>query len=54
MTIAQVPVPEPGPGEALVRINCRPVNPSDVMSVMGWYPGFAPKEPPAVPGLEGE
>ncbi len=53
VTIAQVPVPEPGPGEALVRINCRPVNPSDVFAVTGVYPGFVPKDFPAVPGLEG-
>ncbi len=53
VAIAQVPVPEPGPGEALVRINCRPVNPADVFSVMGVYPGFVPKGMPAVPGLEG-
>lgn len=36
-----------------MRINLRPVNPSDVFSVMGMYPGFAPKSFPAVPGTEG-
>ncbi|KAK9864297.1 hypothetical protein WJX84_011779 [Apatococcus fuscideae] len=31
----------------------RPVNPSDVFSVQGVYPGFRPAALPAVPGLEG-
>lgn len=30
-----------------------PVNPADVFSLMGVYPGFAPGSLPAVPGLEG-
>eukprot|EP00899_Mesostigma_viride_P024510 jgi/Mesvir1/5243/Mv15364-RA.1 len=37
----------------LVRLRCRPVNPSDAFSVMGVYPGFQPKQLPATPGLEG-
>ena len=51
LTIAQVPVPHPGPGEVLVRVAASPINPSDLMFVRGVY-GF--KKPlPAVPGFEG-
>lgn len=34
-------------------MRARPVNPADQFSVKGVYPGFQPKELPAVPGLEG-
>jgi len=47
------PVPKPAPGQVLIKVTCRPVNPADVFSVMGVYPGFAPKSLPATPGLEG-
>lgn len=47
------PVPVPGPGELLVKITLRPINPADIFSIMGVYPGFAPAELPATPGLEG-
>ena len=32
---AEVPVPEPGAGEVLVRVTLRPVNPADGFSLMG-------------------
>lgn len=41
------------PGEALVRLLLRPINPSDLFSIGGIYGGFQPKLP-ATPGLEGE
>ena len=51
MTIAEVPVPRPGPGQVLVRMEAAPINPSDVMFIQGLY-GF--KKPlPAIPGFEG-
>ncbi|PNW76797.1 hypothetical protein CHLRE_11g476550v5 [Chlamydomonas reinhardtii] len=53
ISIGTVPVPKPGQGEVLVRITCRPLNPADVFSALGVYPGFTPKELPAVLGLEG-
>ncbi|MEW5297939.1 MAG: hypothetical protein WDW38_003768 [Sanguina aurantia] len=53
LSISSVPVPKPGPGEALVRLTLRPVNPSDLFSVGGVYPGFKPATMPAIPGLEG-
>ena len=30
VSLAEVPVPEPGPGEVLVRLEAAPVNPSDL------------------------
>src|SRR5215472_12930657 len=51
ITVAEVPVPRPGPGEVLVRVAASPVNPSDLMFIAGNY-GF--KKPlPATPGFEG-
>src|SRR5215470_19279634 len=51
LTVAEVPVPRPGPGEVLVRVAASPVNPSDLMFITGNY-GF--KKPlPATPGFEG-
>jgi NADPH:quinone reductase-like Zn-dependent oxidoreductase len=51
LTVDQVPVPRPGPGEVLVKLFAAPVNPSDLMFSTGNY-GF--KKPlPATPGFEG-
>src|SRR6516225_233860 len=51
LTVAEVPVPRPGPGEVLVKVFASPVNPSDLMFITGNY-GF--KKPlPATPGFEG-
>jgi len=44
-------VPEPGPGEVLVKIAASPINPSDLAFLVGRY-GFQ-KQTPVVPGLEG-
>jgi NADPH:quinone reductase-like Zn-dependent oxidoreductase len=51
--VVEVPIPVPGKGEVLVHLRARPVNPADIFSLMGVYPGFTPKELPATPGLEG-
>ena len=53
LSVVEGPVPVPQDGEILVRVTARPVNPADVFSIMGVYPGFAPKALPATPGLEG-
>lgn len=45
------PVPQPGPGEVLVRVAASPINPSDLMTVEGAYGIGWPF--PLVPGLEG-
>jgi NADPH:quinone reductase len=51
LTVVEAPVPNPGPGEVLVRVAASPVNPSDLMFITGNY-GF--KKPlPATPGFEG-
>eukprot|EP00897_Mesotaenium_endlicherianum_P004601 jgi/Mesen1/4169/ME000219S03298 len=42
-----------GSGEVLVRMKIRPVNPSDVMALMGHYAAFEPDSWPAIPGFEG-
>ena len=51
LTVAEVPVPRPGPGEVLVKVFASPVNPSDLMFITGNY-GFR-KALPATPGFEG-
>ena len=51
MRVEDVPRPEAGAGEVLVRMRARPINPSDLLTVRGLY-GALPV-PPATPGLEG-
>lgn len=51
ITVAQVPVPRPGPGEVLVKIFASPINPSDLIFLQGRY-GFT-KPLPTVAGFEG-
>jgi len=47
---ATVPVPEPGPGEVLIRVEAAGVNRPDVVQREGLYP--APKGASPLPGLE--
>jgi NADPH:quinone reductase-like Zn-dependent oxidoreductase len=47
---AQVPDPEPGPGEVLVEVMASAVNRADLLQVAGFYP--PPKGAPPYPGLE--
>lgn len=50
-TIAEIPVPQPGKGEVLVKMHASPINPSDLAFLTGDY-GI--KKPyPVVPGFEG-
>jgi NADPH:quinone reductase-like Zn-dependent oxidoreductase len=51
LRVEDVPRPEPGPGEVLVKMRARPINPSDLLTVRGLY-GSLPRLP-ATPGLEG-
>lgn len=49
--IVDVPAPEPGTGEVLVKVTCSPVNPSDVLYCSGLY--GSPPTLPVTPGFEG-
>jgi NADPH2:quinone reductase len=51
LTVSEIPVPRPGPGEVLIKVSASPINPSDLMFLRGLY-GFK-KALPAVPGFEG-
>lgn len=51
LRVEDIPKPEPGAGQVLVRMRARPINPSDLLTVRGLY-GALPV-PPATPGLEG-
>lgn len=44
------PVPRPGPGEVLIRVEAAGVNRPDVMQRLGFYP--PPPGAPTIPGLE--
>ncbi|EFJ17908.1 hypothetical protein SELMODRAFT_233661 [Selaginella moellendorffii] len=51
--IGWVATPRAGSGQVVVKLLCRPVNPSDIMCLQGFYPTWKPISFPAVPGLEG-
>jgi NADPH:quinone reductase len=51
LRVEEVPQPEPGANQVLVRMRARSINPSDLLTVRGLY-GALPKLP-ATPGLEG-
>ncbi|HVG33459.1 MAG TPA: zinc-dependent alcohol dehydrogenase family protein [Pyrinomonadaceae bacterium] len=51
LRVEDVPQPEPGANQVLVRLRARSINPSDLLTVRGLY-GALPKLP-ATPGLEG-
>ena len=48
LTVTDAPVPEPGPGEALVRLHAATLNFRDMIMAKGLIPGIA-KEPALVP-----
>jgi NADPH:quinone reductase len=49
--VDNLPVPQPGPGQVLVKVAASPINPSDLAFLAGMY-GFK-KALPTVPGFEG-
>ncbi len=51
LRIVKKPIPQPGPGQVLVRIEAAPCNPSDLVFMQGLY--GVTKTLPAVPGWEG-
>lgn len=50
-TYGELPVPQPGPGEVLIRMAVAPINPSDIGFLKGSYEQKKPF--PLVPGFEG-
>lgn len=51
LKLEEVPAPEAGHGEVRVRMKHRPINPSDLLSIRGFYP--VRPSLPGSPGLEG-
>jgi NADPH:quinone reductase len=51
LELREVATPEPGPGQARVRIRASAVNRADLLQRMGAYPA-PPDAPPDIPGLE--
>jgi len=51
LRLAELPPPEPGPGQVRLRLSHRPINPSDLLTISGEY-GRLPTLP-ATPGFEG-
>ncbi len=49
--LKDIPIPEPGKGEVLVKMSFSPLNPSDLSFLQGSYAGSP--DYPVVPGLEG-
>src|ERR687894_3166996 len=49
----EVPEPEPGPGETLVRLRAAALNRRDLFATQGQYPGVKPDILPKIPGSDG-
>jgi NADPH:quinone reductase-like Zn-dependent oxidoreductase len=52
LTLEQVPKPEPGPGQVLVRVHAAGVNPIDWKFRAGYLQQYVPVELPSTPGLD--
>src|SRR5215203_7335963 len=48
-----VPEPEPGPGETVVRLRAVALNRRDLFATQGQYPGVTPDILPRIPGSDG-
>jgi NADPH:quinone reductase-like Zn-dependent oxidoreductase len=51
--LQDIPRPQPGEGEVLIRLRAAGVNPMDWKARDGWYNGWLPAEFPAVLGFDG-
>ena len=49
----EVPEPEPGPGETVVRLRAAALNRRDLFATQGQYPGVTPEILPMIPGSDG-
>src|SRR5215203_1239182 len=49
----EVPEPEPGPGETVVRLRAAALNRRDLFATYGQYPGVTPGILPRIPGSDG-
>src|SRR5918992_2970861 len=49
----EVPEPEPGPGETVVRLRAAALNRRDLFATQGQYPGVTPDILPMIPGSDG-
>src|ERR687895_2812436 len=49
----EVPEPEPGPGETVVRLRAAALNRRDLFATYGQYPGVTPDTLPRIPGSDG-
>ncbi|MEO0487241.1 MAG: NADPH:quinone reductase [Pseudomonadota bacterium] len=53
LELGEIPVPEPGPGEVLVRLHATGINPSDVKLRAGARPGATMAYPRVIPQSDG-
>ena len=51
LVVEERPVPEPGPGEVLVRVHGAGINRADLIQRRGFYPA-PPGVPADIPGME--
>jgi trans-2-enoyl-CoA reductase len=51
LRVVEMPWPEPGPNEVVVKMTAAPINPADLNAIEGKYPVQPPL--PATPGMEG-
>lgn len=52
-TIREVPAPEPGEGEILIRVKAAGLNATDLLALAGWLKDYMPHEWPLIPGIDG-
>src|ERR687893_129673 len=53
LSYEDVPEPEPGPGETVVRLHAAALNRRDLYATYGQYPGVKPDILPSTPGSDG-
>ena len=52
LSVAEVPDPEPGPEEVLVKVRATALNRADLLQRMGFYPEPGPPRDHEIPGME--